>query len=162
MLEWRKIDGKPNYSVSNCGDVRNDNTGRVLKPYKGTSGYYQVMLGRKTSPLYVHRLVAQAFIENKDNLPQVDHINGDKTDNRVENLRWLSVSDNCLSFGYYERKEHRKKKIRATNGEKWMVFPSRDDAAKYFGVSKSRIQYGRTFIKGKMKDWNFEIVEDIV
>lgn len=69
MLEWVKIEGKPNYSVSNSGDIRNDKTGRILKPYKSTSGYYQVMLGRKTSPLYVHRLVAGAFIENKDNLP---------------------------------------------------------------------------------------------
>lgn len=162
MLEWRKIDGKPNYSVSDNGDVRNDNTGRILKPHRGTSGYYQVMLGRKTSPLYVHRLVAQAFIENKDNLPQVDHINGDKTDNRVENLRWLSVSDNCWSFGYYERKEHRKKKIRATNGEQAKIFPSRTEAAEYFGLHKSRIEYGKTFKKGKMKGWSFEIVEDIV
>lgn len=162
MLEWVKIEGKPNYSVSNSGDIRNDKTGRILKPYKSTSGYYQVMLGRKTSPLYVHRLVAGAFIENKDNLPQVDHINGNKLDNRVENLRWLSASDNCWSFGYAERKEHRQKKIRATNGEKVMLFSSRNDAAKYFGLHKSRIDYGKTFQKGKMKGWYFEVAEDIV
>ena len=162
MIEWIKIEGKPNYSVSNEGNIRNDKTGRILKLHKGTSGYYQVMLGRKTSPLYVHRLVAKAFIENPNNLPQVDHINGNKLDNRVENLRWLSVSDNCWSFGYYERKEHRKKKVRATNGEKTMIFPSRTDTAKYFGLSKSRIEYGRVFQKGKMNGWIFELVEDIV
>ena len=162
MIEWRKIEERPNYSVSNEGEVRNDKTGRILKPRKGTSGYYQIMLGRKTSPLYVHRLVAKAFIENPNNLPQVDHINGDKTDNRVENLRWLSVSDNCWSFGYYERKEHRKKKVKATNGEKTIIFPSRTDTAKYFGLDKSRIEYGRVFKKGKMKGWIFELVKDIV
>lgn len=162
MLEWRKIDGKPNYSVSSGGDVRNDKTGRIMRLHKGTSGYYQVMLGRKTSPLYVHRLVAQAFIENKDSLPQVDHINGCKTDNRVENLRWVSISDNCWSFGYHARIEHRKKKIRATNGDQIKIFPSRTEAAEYFGLDKSRIEYGKTFKKGKMKGWSFEIVEDIV
>ena len=162
VVEWKKIEERPNYSISNDGQIRNDKTGRILKPYKGTAGYYQVMMGRKTIPLYVHRLVAQAFIENPDNLPQVDHINGDKLDNRVENLRWLSVSDNCWSFGYYERKEHRKKKIRATNGTKTMIFPSRTDAAAYFKLNKSRIEYGKTFVKGRMKGWSFEIVNDIV
>ena len=162
MLEWRKIDDRPNYSVSNNGDIRNDKTGRLLKFYKSTAGYYQVMMGRKTSPLYVHRVVAQAFIENKDNLPQVDHINGNKTDNRVENLRWVPVLENCMSSGHIERIEHRKRKVRATNGENTMVFPSRNEAAEYFGVNKTRIRYGRTIKKGNMKGWSFEIVEDIV
>lgn len=162
MPEWKKIDGKDNYSVSNDGMIRNDKTGRILKLYKGTSGYYQVMLGRKTTPLYVHRIVANGFIENPCNLPQVDHINGDKTDNRVENLRWVSVSENCWSFGYKERREHRMKKVKATNGEMVLIFASRTEAAEHFGLTKSTIAYGKTFKKGKMKGWNFEIVEDIV
>jgi hypothetical protein len=85
MEIWKKIDGFETYSVSNKGRVRNDVTGRVLKP-SSVRGYQLVMLcpGRKMTR--VHRLVAQAFIPNPDNLPQVNHINEDKTDNRVENL----------------------------------------------------------------------------
>lgn len=161
-MEWRKIAGRQNYSVNDCGDIRNDKTGRILKLHLGTAGYYQVMLGRKTVPLYVHRLVASAFLDNPSNLPQVDHINGDKTDNRAENLRWVSVSENCWSFGYAERIEHRKKRIKATSKDGVLLFNSRDDAAKYFGVTKSRIRYDRELTKGNMRGWTFEIVDDIV
>lgn len=161
-MQWKKIEERPNYSVSNDGKIRNDKTGRILKARVGTAGYEQIMLGRKTSPLYVHRIVAKAFIPNHKNLPQVDHINGNKTDNRIENLRWVSVSDNCWSSGYKARIEHRKKKIRAYNGEKEIIFSSRNETAEFFKVHKSRIKYGYCFKKGKMKGWTFELVEDIV
>lgn len=161
-MEWRKVNCRPNYSVNNVGDIRNDKTGRILKPHKSTTGYYQVMLGRKTSPLYVHRVTAQAFIENPENLPQVDHINGNKLDNRVENLRWVTVSENCLSFGHSERIENRKKKIRGINGNDVLIFNSRNECAEYFGVNKTRIKYDYPFQKGAMKGWTFELVKDIV
>lgn len=161
-MEWRKISSRPNYSVSERGDVRNDKTGRILKPYLGTAGYYQVMLGRKTSPLYVHRIVAGAFIPNESNLPQVDHIDGDKTNNCVENLRWVTVSENCWSFGYHERREHRKKKISATNGGETILFNSRGEAAEYFQCHKSQIKYGYCYKKGRKKGWVLSLVEDMV
>lgn len=158
-MNWKKISVRPSYSINEKGDIRNDKTGRILKPRKGTSGYLQIMLGYKTSPLYVHRLVATAFIPNPDNLPQVDHINGNKLDNAVSNLRWVSVSDNCWSFGYAERIEHRKKRIKATNGTDTIIFNSRNEAAQHFQCNKSQIAYGRTYKKGLKTGWKFDLLD---
>lgn len=162
MTEWRKIEDRPNYSVSDSGEVRNDKTGRILKLSKHRCGYLHVMLGRKTVPLYVHRLVATAFVPNPDGKPQVDHINGDKRDNRASNLRWVSPSENCWNFGYKERIENRKKKIVATNGEQTIVFNSRDECAAYFGCNKSQIKYGWRYKKSNKRGWTFELAKDIV
>lgn len=60
-----------------------------------SSGYLQVNLGRIRNTVLVHRLVAEAFIPNPLGLRDVDHINGNKTNNRVENLRWVSHKENC-------------------------------------------------------------------
>lgn len=162
MPRWKKIDGKPNYSVSDTGGIRNDKTGRILKLSKHSCGYLQVMLGRKTTPVYVHRVVAMAFVLNPEHKPQVDHINGDKMDNRAENLRWVTASENACGYGYTQRNSNRMKRVRATNGEKTIVFESRDAAAEHFGCSKSNISYGKVYQKGSKRGWLFELVEDIV
>jgi len=161
-MNWKKIKNKENYSVNEKGQIKNDKTNRILKPHKGTSGYYQIMLGRKTSPLYVHRIVAETFIENPNDLPQVDHINGDKLDNRVENLRWVSVSQNCWSFGYKNRIENRKKKIIAEKNGKTIIFNSRNEAAEFFECHKSQIKYNWRYKKGNKKGWLLKLVKDIV
>ena len=66
-MNWKIIEERPNYSINEFGEIRNNKTGRILKSRVGTSGYMQIMLGRKTTPLYVHRLVAKAFISYKKN-----------------------------------------------------------------------------------------------
>lgn len=159
METFVKIKNYDNYSISDLGNVRNDKTGRILKPYIKPSGYKQVQLGRKTIPQYIHRLVATAFISNVDNKPQVNHINGNKGDNRKENLEWVTASENDLAYGYTSRIENRKKKIIAThkNG-KTIIFNSRNETAKHFKCDKSQIDYGRYYKKGNKKDWKFELM----
>lgn len=81
-----------NYSVSNLGNVRNDKTGRILKPGNSGDGYFTVALCKngEVKHFRVHRLVAQAFIPNPLGLPEVNHIDEDKLNNRAENLEWCS------------------------------------------------------------------------
>tara|TARA_R110000737_G_C14411007_1_gene455973 strand:- start:250 stop:708 length:459 start_codon:yes stop_codon:yes gene_type:complete len=90
-----EISGYPKYLVYPDGKVWSSfGKGRFLKTgCLQTSGYMRVQLGRG-NPVLVHRVVAQAYIDNPENKPQVDHINRCKTDNRVENLRWVTRSEN--------------------------------------------------------------------
>ena len=91
---WVSISGfVGKYEVSNEGLVRNAQTLRVLKPKNAGAGYQQVCLGAGNYR-YVHRLVAQAFIANPLGLPQVNHLDGDKQSNAVQNLEWCSASKN--------------------------------------------------------------------
>ena len=159
METFVKIEEFNNYSISNLGNVKNDKTGRILKTYTKPSGYKQVQLGRKTIPQYIHRLVAKAFIPNDDNKPQVNHKNGDKSDNRVENLEWVTASENDLAYGYTSRIENRKKKIIAISLDgREIIFNSRNETAKYFKCDKSQIAYGRYYKKGNKKNWKFELM----
>lgn len=89
---WRKIENHSNYSISDDGRVRNDKTGRILKPVPTKNGYLRVGLDKQLCRIHV--LVAKEFIPNPDNLPQVNHIDGNKANNNVCNLEWITPSEN--------------------------------------------------------------------
>ena len=97
---WKKIyirGQKTNYSVSDMGEVRNDITNRRIKGSK-QYGYVRVslILDKKYIGKSIHRLVAEAFIPNPKNLPQVNHKDGNKANNSVYNLEWCNNSYNQL------------------------------------------------------------------
>ena len=90
---FNKIIGHENYSVSNLGEVKNDSTGRILKQANHSHGYKNIQIG-KGNTKYIHRLVAGAFIPNPENKPEVNHKDGNKQNNNVDNLEWVTSSEN--------------------------------------------------------------------
>lgn len=87
------VNGRQDYLVNNLGQIKGPK-GRLLRPGRQGGGYLYV----NTSPknVYVHRAVAEAFVPNPNNLPEVNHKDGDKNNNAADNLEWVSRRGNVL------------------------------------------------------------------
>ena len=169
MERWKAIKDLPGYSVSTEGRVRKDSTGQIMVLSKN-GGYCRITITK-----HVHRLVAEAFIEKPDDERcWVDHIDGNRSNNNVENLRWVTPSENCTAFGYQQRIKSKRRKVKATHLDgRVIIFESRQACAEYFGCNDSEIVYNKVYVKHSPRirtnpkahdkqGWKFEKVEDIV
>ena len=154
---WKDIQGyEGKYQVSNLGNVKSfwkDRNGKIMKSSANKRGYYQVYLYSDSKPrkrYFLHRLVSQAFIENPDNLPFVNHIDEDKSNNYVENLEWCTAEYNN-NYGAHNERILKTKKLRncetapkevlqfTKDGKFVNEFPSICEAERCTGINQGNI-----------------------
>lgn len=136
MEEYRNIKDFENYEVSNEGNVRNKINGKILKP-RLRNNYYAVHFykNKKETNKPIHRLVCEAFLYNPDNKPCIDHIDGDKFNNNLENLRWCNQKENCQNRKLSKKNTSGCKGVhfhKASN--KWMAYITIDGIRIHLGL----------------------------
>jgi hypothetical protein len=147
---WKVIDMHPKYSISTYGRLRQDKKKRILKNKTDRNGYHTIDLcinGKKTR-VKIHRLVAFAFIDNLFNKKCVDHIDNNRKNNNINNLRWVTFSENGMNMS---------KKKSNTSGitgvcwnkrrNKWCAQITIDGIKKHLGYFKTIEEARETRIK---------------
>lgn len=145
MEEYKQLINYPNYEFSNLGNVKNIKTNRILKTPLNTSGYPCVCINK--IKIQVHILIAKCFIENPLNYNEIDHIDRDKTNNNINNLRWISHHINCINRG---------KRPNTTSQYKGICF---DKSKNKFIVSIKQQKYGAFKTEEEAYEKRCEIIE---
>lgn len=147
MEEWITVSRFPNYEVSSHGRVRNKRTGYVLKPFPDRYGYLRLSLGNVDN-VPVHRLVCETFYGNphREDM-QVNHIDGDRQNNHILNLEWVTCSENIRwgvqhgridpSIGLERAVEVNKCPVRIVELDR--VFSSVKECAEFLGVPPTNV-----------------------
>lgn len=160
---WKTLDRNSNYQVSSSGHVRSldrqvtDSLGRtrkylgkVLNPSKDENGYLLVGISKDghSKRVFVHRLVAETFIENPDDKPTVNHIDGNKENNKVDNLEWATYKENrdhAVRTGLLNLDKVRNHARSFSKPVKCIdtgqIFSSISDAARHYNVDTETIKY---------------------
>ena len=142
--EWREVKEYSNYEVNQLGEIRHKKRQKILKPRDNNGGYQYVnfKINGKNTNFAVHRIVANAFIPNPNGYTEVNHKDYNKKNNCVDNLEWVSSSQNKQHS--YLKQENKKSRGKAVNqytkeGIFLKTFDSVSDAAKELGCCVAAI-----------------------
>lgn len=138
---FKKLKENDMYCISDCGEIYSKYRKKIIKTYEDKDGYLKVRLWNKDKTYtnyFVHRLVANNYIENPYNKKTVNHINGVKNDNRVVNLEWATYSEQKKhSHKVLGKRVWNRKKVICIEDKK--EFGSISEAAKYYNVYSANI-----------------------
>lgn len=178
-MSFKKIKGFKNYSINEEGQIRNDITNKIKKSYiNKNNNYFTVDLweNNKSYKKTIHRLLAETFIPNPLNKLTVDHIDGNRQNNSLENLRWATYSEQNSRFNTNGVRSERilvtkYEEIRKKRGGghiRWgiileqKIFNSITEVSNYFNLSLSNIssllKNGTIGRRGKTRGYKFEYI----
>lgn len=165
---WKKyfLNGvETDYSVSTEGIVRKDTTNYILsqsmqQDYK----FVTLLVAGKQKRMRVHRMVAETFIDNPENKPYVNHINGNRSDNNVENLEWVTPSENtqhAIATGLFQSGRAKAVVQYSLDGMQMATFESASEAARQTGGSQSKITMCCRRQRQTANDYQWRYLDDI-
>lgn len=169
--QWAEIKDFEDYQISSFGRVKsfkqNKTEGKIIS-FGSSTVYLTVILRKDNKPYnkYVHRLVAEAFIPNPDNLPQVNHKDENTHNNNVENLEWVDQKTNNNYGTHNQRVSEKRKTMEIPHFRKVRcietgeVFPSLSEAGRTMGVRDTSIRKACVGTHKTCKGFHWEFVED--